>query len=60
MAIFVVSVFPEPLSPLITTLWLRPPLHMALYAASAVRNTCGSAASAARPLPPPPPPTECL
>lgn len=42
IAILVVSVLPDPDSPVMTTDWERPSRHMALYAVSAVRNTCGS------------------
>eukprot|EP00976_Prorocentrum_cordatum_P032781 667615-Prorocentrum_minimum.AAC.4 len=42
MAIFVVSVFPAPDSPLITIDWSTPSPFIAQNALLAMRNTCGS------------------
>ena len=43
--IFVVSVLPAPLSPLMITDWLRPRTRSEPYAAAATSYTCGASAA---------------
>jgi len=51
MAILVVSVFPAPLSPLMTSPWSRSSKDMALYALEVVRKTWGSSSPELRSMP---------